>query len=69
MSESLGDWSFLLENKYALMLLQPQGENNNKLMARENDAQIKLITAWSPQTPHSEIVTIPILQSKTRPWM
>lgn len=38
----------LLENKYALMLLQPQGENNKKLMARENDAQIKLITAWSP---------------------
>lgn len=67
MPESLGDWSFLLENKYALMLLQPQGENNN--MARENDAEIKSITAWNRQTPHSEIVTIPFLQSKTRRWM
>lgn len=49
MPESLGDLSLLLENKYALMFLQPSDEHNNGLIARKNDAQIKLIAAWSPQ--------------------
>lgn len=45
MPESLGDLSLLLENKYALMFLQPSDEHNNGLIARKNDAQIKLIAA------------------------
>lgn len=49
MPESLGDWSFLPESKSALMLLQPQGKNKDGLIARKNDAQLKLLADWSPQ--------------------